>query len=253
MRQAGIERTMIVPWLAAQDLVDEAVARGEDRDTATAHVIAEWRSLNAWAVDVSAAHPEQLSCVVGVDPLLMDEATVVAEVAQRLADGAIGIKVAPISCRARPDDAAMEVVWREARSHGVFVLSQCGAGPGGADAWGHPRHFSDVALSYPDVQVQLAHLGNRAEDDLVSLMRRHDSVWSDLAMRLDGPMEDGWTAQALADLVRRVGTDRVLFGTNFPIVDQVAAAESFRALPLTDAELVAIGHDNACRLHGVSG
>jgi hypothetical protein len=42
----------------------------------------------------------------------MGDAGVVSEVAERLDSGACGIKAAPLFIRRRPDDEAMEVVWR---------------------------------------------------------------------------------------------------------------------------------------------
>lgn len=49
MRCDGIERTLIVPWLPAQDLVAERVSQQQSRDTATVQVLDQWRRLNAWA------------------------------------------------------------------------------------------------------------------------------------------------------------------------------------------------------------
>jgi predicted TIM-barrel fold metal-dependent hydrolase len=52
--------------------------------------------------------------------------------------------------------------------------------------------------------------------------------------------------------IRRIGTDRVLFGTNYPLVDQVACAAAFEALPLTEAERHEIGYANASRVWEVA-
>lgn len=246
MDRAGIARTMIVPWLPAQDMVAAAVAAGVDRDRATADVVDEWRELNRWAAGAVTAHPDRLACLVGLDPVLMADDLVEAEVAERLAAGACGLKIAPMFIRARPDDEAMEVVWRCARDHGVFVLSE--SGPRGYDsdtAWGHPRHFDAVLRSYPTVTVQLAHLGQGGEDDVAVLTGRYPNVVTDTSLRL-GVESPARTAE----LVRRIGADRVLFGTNYPLVDQQTYADALRGLPLTDDELELVGRANAARLLG---
>jgi predicted TIM-barrel fold metal-dependent hydrolase len=247
MDRAGIARTMIVPWMPAQDMVADLVAGGADRDEAVADVVGQWRRLNEWAAGAVTAHPQRLSCLVGLDPVLMDEATIKAEVQERLATGACGLKVAPMFIRRRPDDEIMEVVWRCARDHGVFVLSESGAlGFGDEPVWGHPAWFDDVLRSYPTVTIQLAHLGQGAEDDVATLTGRYANVVTDTSLRLavEPP-------ERTAEFVRRIGADRVLFGTNYPLVDQVAYAAALRALPLTDDELEQVGHANAARLLGV--
>ena len=120
MGRGGVVRTMIVPWLPAQDMVEDLVAAGADRDQAVGEVVAEWRQLNGWATAATRAHPGQISCLVGVDPVLMGEELVRQEVTERLATGACGLKVAPGSIYRRPDDPVMEVVWRLApRSRSV--------------------------------------------------------------------------------------------------------------------------------------
>jgi predicted TIM-barrel fold metal-dependent hydrolase len=245
MQRSQVARTMIVPWLPAQDLVAEHVALGVDRDEAVDQVIGQWQRLNRWATDAVAANPDRLSCLVGVDPVLMGDEGVVHEVAEQLASGACGIKVAPMFMHRRPDDEAMEVVWRCARDHGVFVLSQCGASrkAGEEEAWGHPAYFDAVLQAYPTVTVQLAHLGIGAENDVAALSARYANVVADTSMQLDVKPPD-----ELVAIIRRIGADRVLFGTNYPLVDQAACVATFEALPLTDEERHQIGSANASRL-----
>ncbi len=245
MHRSQVERTMIVPWLPAQDLVAEHVGRGVDRDEAVDLVLGQWRRLNRWATDSVAAHPDRLSCLVGVDPVLMGDDGVAKEVAAGLASGACGIKVAPMFIHRRPDDETMEVVWRCARDHGVFVLSQCGASrkAGAEEAWGHPAYFDAVLDAYPTVTVQLAHLGIGAEDDVATLTRRYPNVVADTSMQLETRPPD-----ELVAIIRRIGSDRVLFGTNYPLVDQSVCVATFEALPLTEEERNLIGYENASRL-----
>jgi predicted TIM-barrel fold metal-dependent hydrolase len=245
MDRAGISRTMIVPWYPAKHLVEEAVAGGRDRDEAVAEVVDRWRALNAWATEAVTAHPDRLSCLVGLDPVLMPTGLVEAEVAERLAAGASGLKIAPTYVGRRPDDEVMEVVWRCARDHGVFVLSESiGTGFDGGRPEGHPSHFDEVLRSYPTVTVQLAHLGRGAEDAVAELTHRYPNVVTDLSLRLDEPPD------LIAGHIRRIGADRVLFGTNYPLVDQGEYAAALRALPLPEDDLELVGRANAAKLLG---
>jgi predicted TIM-barrel fold metal-dependent hydrolase len=249
MDEAAISRTVIVPWLPAHDLVDEAVAAGTDRDQAVDDVVSSWRELNRWATEAVQAHPGRLRCLVGLDPILMSEEVMAEEVDERLAAGAGGLKVAPMFLGIRPDDPAMEVVWRLARQHDVYVLSECGALPyTHHGAWGHPDGFDEVLRSYPDVDVLLAHLGQGAEDRVARLTERHGNVFTDTSLRLGGPEQGGWSPEDTVEVIRRIGVDRVLFGTNYPIVDPRAYAATLRSLPLDEDELDLIGRRNAERL-----
>lgn len=246
MDRAGIEWSMIVSLVFAQDAVDAAVAGGADRDQATADVLRSWHEQNSWAARAAAQRPDRLKAVVGVDPVLMTAAQVEDEVRTQLRAGASGIKVAPMFLRIRPDDERMEVVWRLAVALDVPVLSECGATAPG-EAYGHPRHFAEVVRSYPALRLQLAHLGWGAEDDTAEVVRLSDGVVTDTAMRLGG-MGQPVDPVAITETIRRIGVDRVVFASNYPMVDQVAYARAVRDLPLTGDELQRVGHDNAARL-----
>ena len=183
---------------------------------------------------------------MGVDPVLMTPEQVEAEVRTQLAAGASGIKVAPMFLRLRPDDERMEVVWRLAVALDVPVLSESGAS---GEAFGHPRHFAEVVRSFPALRLQLAHLGWGAEEDTAEVVRLSDGVVTDTAMRLGGMGQPVDPAE-MAATIRRIGVDRVVFGTNYPMIDQAAHARALRDLPLTDDELHRVGYANAARLWG---
>jgi predicted TIM-barrel fold metal-dependent hydrolase len=253
MGAAEVRLTMVVPWLPAQLLVEQLVKNGEDRERATASVVERWRRLNRWAAAETRAHPGQLSCLVGLDPILMPTDVMAAEVADGLAGGAIGLKVAPMFLNVHPDSPLMEPVWQLARRHSVFVLSEACAVTGlpGYEAWGHPKHFEEVLRSYPDVRIQLAHLGVGAEEEVARLTRKYDNVYADLAMRLGGPVPMPFDPAAVLRQVRAIGADRVLFGTNYPLVDQSSYVAALRALGLAESELRQVGWENAERLFGL--
>ena len=249
MDRAGIRCTTIVPWLPAQDLVARAVEAGADRDEAVSIVIDEWRELNRWATTAVSEHPGRIACLVGLDPVLMPDSLIVEEVATRLAAGACGLKIAPMFLGVRPDDEVVEIVWRQAREHGVFVLSECGGHSFGThQAWGHPDHFDAVLRAYPEVTVQLAHLGQGAEMQVAELTERYRNVVTDTSLRL-GANE---SPEDLVSVMRVIGIDRVLFGTNYPLVDPADYVAALRALPLTDDELHQVAGANAERTLGVT-
>jgi predicted TIM-barrel fold metal-dependent hydrolase len=139
----------------------------------------------------------------------------------------------------------MEIVWRLAVELDVPVLSESGALPYRHHAaWGHADHFAEVLRSYPALRLQLAHLGRGAEDAMARIVRLSDTVVTDLAMCLDG-LGETLDPEAVCATIRAIGTDRVVYGTNYPMRDEVACAAAFRSLPLSEDELREIGYDNA--------
>ncbi len=243
--ECRVARTMIVPWLPAQPMVEARVVQGAERDVATRAVLDEWSALNAWATSAVRAAPDALMCLVGLDPILASPRELRAEVELRLAEGAVGLKVAPRFLGVTADDPAMEIVWQLATEFAVPVLSESGsAGYTSEPVFGAPEHFRSVFRSYPDVVIQLAHLGMGGEDELATLTAEFPNLYADTSLRLSPDESDA----DLVQLFRRLGTDHVVFGSNYPLVEQRTYADRLRALPLTDAEFAAIGVDNAVRV-----
>jgi predicted TIM-barrel fold metal-dependent hydrolase len=240
-----------VPWIPAQDYVAQRLASRPGEDEAVRReVLGEWSALNQWAVDCVCAHPGRLSCLVGLDPILMSREELRAEVKHKLAQGACGLKIAPLFLGAPPDDERMAIVFEQAAEHGVFVLSQAGSnGYGSHPAWGHPRHFEAVLRAFPSVDVQLAHLGLGAEDEVARLTARYPNLYADLSARLHLIGRPGeWSPAEAAGWLRRIGIDRVLFGTNYPMHEPAEYLEVMRALPLRDDEHEQILYANAAGL-----
>lgn len=244
----GIERALMVPWMPAQDHVQERLAqRPGEREAVCREVLDEWSTLNQWAVDCVRRQPRRLSCLVGLDPILMDRERMRREAADKLAQGACGLKIAPLFLGAPPDDERVAFVFELAREHGVFVLSQAGAnGYGPRQAWGHPKYFEAVLRAFPQVDVQLAHLGLGAEDEVARLSARHANLFVDTSARLHLLGQPGeWSPAEAADWFRRIGIERVLFGTNYPMHEPAEYLDVMRALPLSDAEREQILYRNA--------
>ena len=255
MDRAGIGKTLIVPWMPAQDHADRLAielsgvdpADGEHHAEAAARIVESWVVLNQWAVDTVAAFPDRFLCLVGLDPILMSEELVRREAADKLSKGAVGLKIAPMFLRTQPDDERMAIVFELAREHGVWVLSQAGgAGYDGAPAWGHPRHFEAVLQAYPEVDIMLAHLGIGAEEEVARLTAAHANLYADCSSRLHLLGKPGeWSLAEAAEWFRRIGMDRVVFGTNYPICDPVVYTQVIDAMPLTEAERRQVCFENA--------
>lgn len=218
--------------LVAQDRRSEAAARRE--------IVEEIRWLNQWGCLAAEAEP-RLIPFVGINPRYMTADEIRAEIDESVARGAKGVKVIPPSMEMYGDDPSLWAVFERCSALGIPVLSQSGSGggdpPAGRDHYGRPRYYAAALEAFPRLTLVLAHLGLGYEADIVDLTARYPNVYTDTSLRLSRLGAAGhWTAQELVDYIRRVGVERVLFGSNFPMTDPAAYAETLRSLPLTDDE-----------------
>ncbi len=146
-------------------------------------------------------------------------------------------------------DPAVEAVVRHAAGLGIPVLFDAYA-PWDAD---QPGKFVKLAIAVPAARLILAHAHGPSFPQLLvyEIIARYPwwprRVWIDISAT-GSLLAGGPFAEQFCWVLRKVGTDRVLFGSDYPLDDPLAAAQNVAKLGFTDDELAAIMHDNAARL-----
>ncbi|WP_067820248.1 amidohydrolase family protein [Actinomadura kijaniata] len=230
-------------------------------------IVERIRDNNAWAARTVARHPE-LTYFCGVDAVLMDEQTMLTEVQTRIADGASGVKIVPRDMRIRGDDPRLRPLFDWCMSRGVPVLTESSGHKG---AFGQPAGFAKALADFPRLTLVFAHCGHDpvfgegADAEVVELAHRYDNVCADLSLRLLEVADGKVTAGQMAAHIRRIGVDRVLYGSNYVLAEllqqvegagrpQLARTESqlraFLELPLADEEKAAVAAGNFRRITG---
>jgi uncharacterized protein len=113
-----------------------------------------------------------------------------------------------------------------------------------------------LAIRHPETKLVLAHMGLSHFRDAISFavirkLGMGDNVWFDISAIVTtyagSPVQSElvWT-------LRKVGTDRVLFGSDWPIYSPAEAVEAVRHLGLTVVEQKQVFYDNAVRLLGLA-
>ena len=100
-----------------------------------------------------------------------------------------------------------------------------------------------VLEKFPRLEVVAAHLGGyKAWDNAEKYLVGRPNVWFDTSSSL-------WamSPEKATDLILKLGTDRVMFGTDYPVMNTAGELARFARLDLTDAERQAILWDNAVR------
>jgi hypothetical protein len=111
-----------------------------------------------------------------------------------------------------------------------------------------PTHLDEVALAFPDLVIVAHHIGDPWTEMAVRLAARHPnyyictSAWSPKAYpaALLAFMRGRWHGTR--------GCEKVIFASDYPLLDLQKTARAARALALPDDELASILHGNAQRL-----
>ena len=248
MDRLGISKTLILPWVfGRQEYQSRELGSQRDAETARDQVGARCSAYNAWANRIGKEHEGRFAGLCAIDPVLMGEAWARHEIETCMAKGALGLKVVPGYIRAYPADDAMALVWEESQRRRVPVISQSGGAT--REDFAHPANFEDVLRSWPEAVVVLAHLGMGAEEEVVRLASRYPNLYADTSYWLGHIVDTKrFSLSEAADLFRRIGIDRVLFGTNYPICDPAQFVEIIDEMPLTNDERRRIFGSNYRRL-----
>lgn len=218
-----------------------------------AELAGELRAHDEWVCAATAEHPQLLPFVT-VNPAVMSAAESGAHVAA-LADerGARGLKLHPIGIRTFPDDPALAPTFAACAERRLPAVVHCGPDRHGR-GWSLPAAFAPVLEAHPGLPLVLAHLGGAAWRETAAFAAAFPAARFDLseivawagAPKAPSPAE-------LVELIRAVGPERVLMGSDFPWYDPAATVAQVESLPgLGPAEREAILGANAAALLGLA-
>ncbi|KHK96613.1 amidohydrolase [Microbacterium mangrovi] len=141
---------------------------------------------------------------------------------------------------------------RDAGAVALFHTGQTGIGAGTPGGHGlrlglsNPILLDAVAADFPDLQIVMAHPSVPWQDEALSVATHKSNVWIDLS---------GWSPKYFpAELVRYAGSilkDRVLFGTDFPLLTPDRWLADIAEMPLKAEVMPGILKHNAVRLLGL--
>ena len=133
-----------------------------------------------------------------------------------------------------------------------FHTGQTGIGagvPGGGGIrlkYSNPLYIDDVAVDFPGLKIILAHPSFPWQDEALSIATHKPSVYIDLS---------GWSPKYFPpQLVQYANTllqDKVLFGSDFPLLTPDRWLADFAKLPIKDEVRPKILKQNAARLLGL--
>ncbi len=248
--EADLE-TLAVDEVAAyyRDRDGEAVLLGWDTETVTRRRAFSSEDVAAMV----AAHPDVFYGFGSIDPARGAGAVAGVHSAARL--GLIGLAFHPIGQGFDPSSRSAFNVYEAAAEHGLICLfhtgySRLGSGmPGGTGlrlSHGEPRAVDEVAATFPDLQIVLAHLGRLWRDEAVAVATHKSNVWLNLVGTTPSDCIDSVDALAGIDF------DRCLFGSDWCFSSLDDALAGWHPGSVDEAVRRRVLHDNAERLLGLA-
>ena len=171
--------------------------------------------------------------------------------------GVKGFKFHPSLQGFDPSDERFYPIYEAIQALGVpalFHTGQNGMGaglPGGYGiklAYSNPLLLDAVAADFPGLQIIMAHPSVPWQDEANSIATHKANVFIDLS---------GWSPKYFPESLVKASNsylqDKVLFGTDFPLITPQKWLAAFADLPLKDEVRPKILKDNAVRLLGLGG
>jgi uncharacterized protein len=205
-------------------------------------------AFNRWLMDTLAGVPT-ISGFVAMDPWVLSPERNVEHLREMAERGARGVKLHPVVQRFEANDPRLHPVYRACTELGLTVLSHTGPARGG-ERFAEVPAFAPMLAEFPGLTVLLAHLGGGKWQDTLDVARAFPNVAFDLSEIIEWlGAPNAPTAAELARLIRDIGPDRIVLGSDYPWYEPTHTAELVLSLPiLSQAEKNAILGENAARI-----
>jgi uncharacterized protein len=207
------------------------------------------RAQNDAVLAAAATADNRFYAVVSVHPADGDAALAELERVSKL--GAKEVKLHPNTQNFDVADPMVGTVVEKCGELGLVVLFDSYK-PWDANEMGK---FMLLAIQHRKTKIVLAHMGFTYFREAVSFatikrLGMGDNVWFDISA-IAPTYADSPVQAELVWTMRKVGIDKILFGSDWPVYTPSEAITAVRHLGLTESEQRKVFHDNAAQLLGV--
>ena len=200
--------------------------------------------INESTAEFVAAAPERRIGFMSVDP---NGSGCLQEVERcRFELNLVGLKLAPNYQRFDPLGMPARRLFGLASELGLPIVIHQGASPirEAELRYAHPLVMDEVAIRFPKLRIVLAHMGHPWQKDTVVTIRKHPNLYADVSALVFRP----WSLYEALRVATEWGvTDKLLFGSDFPLATPSETVEGLRAvnsivegtsLPIVPPELI---------------
>ena len=230
MDAAGIDRTLLVA-VRAGDLAVKGSFEIEYSRVA----------------EVCAEHPERFSGLAGVDPFRgMAGIYQLQEAVESL--GFVGAHLYPHWFGLAPNDRRYYPYYAKCCELDIPIMMQVGhnliySRERRLPSVGRPITLDEVAIDFPELKLIGIHIGVPWTDEMISMAWKHENVF----IGVDAYAPKHWPPQ-IVHYLNTYGQDKVLFGTDWPVIDPERAMAEVNEMDLRPGAKAKLLRDNALKL-----
>jgi hypothetical protein len=230
MDAAGIDRTLLVA-VRAGDLAVKGSFEIEYSRVA----------------EVCAEHPERFSGLAGVDPFRgMAGIYQLQEAVEDL--GFVGAHLYPHWFGLAPNDRRYYPYYAKCCELDIPIMMQVGhnliySRERRLPSVGRPITLDEVAIDFPELKLIGIHIGVPWTDEMISMAWKHENIF----IGVDAYAPKHWPPQ-IVHYLNSYGQDKVLFGTDWPVIDPERAMAEVNEMDLRRGAKAKLLRDNALKL-----
>jgi predicted TIM-barrel fold metal-dependent hydrolase len=197
--------------------------------------------------EVCRAHPARFSGLAGIDPYrgmqgLRDLERAVKQY------GFVGAHLYPHWCELAPDQALYYPYYAKCCELDIPIMMQVGhnlvySRQRRLPSVGRPITLDRVAIDFPELRLIGIHIGIPWTDEMISMCWKHENVYT----AGDAYAPKHWPAQ-FVHYANTYGREKVLFGTDWPVIDPERAVAEIAALGLREESHRLMMRENALRV-----
>ena len=157
-----------------------------------------------------------------------------------------GIKLVPPVQKFDISDKRYDPLWKKMVDLNIPVWTHGGhqvSTAGSIAKYGHPMLIDEMAMRHEDLKIIIGHMGTPWFWDTYSAVLRHQNVYVDISAHYELYNYFPWDAYTKYQI-----EDKVLFGSDHPIIHWNKIVPAVKALPISDAFKNKILYQNAEKL-----
>ena len=204
----------------------------------------------AKVAEVVRRYPDRFSGLAGIDPT--EGMRGVRELEHAIRElGFVGAHLYPHWFELAPDHAKYYPFYAKCVELDVPIQMQVGhclrySAERPLKSVGRPITLDTVACDFPELKLIGIHIGWPWTEEMISVAYKHPNVY----IGSDAYAPKHWPAEFVR-FIDSWGQDKVLFGTDFPVIDPERAMREIDALPLRPEAKRKFLRDNALRLYNL--
>lgn len=204
----------------------------------------------AVVADAVSRYPDRFFGLLGIDPFMgMDGVRALEEGVRQL--GFIGAHLYPHWFDLPPNHARYYPFYAKCIELDIPIQMQVGQSLIYAKAYpcrsvGRPIYLDDIACDLPELKLIGSHVGIPWHDEMIAMAWKHDNVY----LCTDAHSPKYWP-ESVVRYINSYGQDKVIFGTDFPVLRFERTIAEIDSLGLKPAVRRKFLRDNVRRLYGL--